>query len=291
MIQYRFKRSFSNDANLSYQLFNLLEVVFPGISNAITQIQKLGITWEAASTPFIRFHDDKAVTHVGVLEIPMQIMNNTVTVGGIHAVATHPEFRRRGYYREVMEEVLRYCDQRYQTLLLTTSNPEFYTPFGFRIIPEHLFKIQCNSINDSNGFQVLNFAEHQHIRLLHRLLETRVPISNIVGVVNEKSLFCFNEGRNILHYAEDLDLITCMSIKNHQLHLFDLVTTQIYPLQEILSRIPQNITEVVIYFSPELLDVGDIEVLPYFFDGGVLMVRGVFAAESEKFMLPRSARC
>ncbi|WP_199784790.1 hypothetical protein [Nostoc sp. 'Lobaria pulmonaria (5183) cyanobiont'] len=62
-------------------------------------------------------------------------------------------------------------------------------------------------------------------------------------------------------------------------------------MKNILSKIPQPIEEVVIYFSPELLDVKDVQVFTHTFDETVLMVRGKFAAEGEKFMLPRSARC
>lgn len=291
MSQYRFKRSFADDSKVSEKLFELLEIVFPGISNAAQQIKQLGVAWESASTPFINFHNNIAISHVGVLEIPMQIMNNTMTVGGIHAVATHPEFRRRGYYREVMEEVLRYCDQLYQTLVLTTSNPEYYTPFGFRIIPEYIFKTKCKAQIGTNGFRVLDITAHQDVELLHRLLETRSPVSHIIGIVKEKPLFCFNEGSRTLYYAADLDLISCMNIENSQLHIFDIVAPKIHPLTEILERIPQIIEEVFIYFSPELLDLADIQALPYQIDDGVLMVRGEFAAEGQKFMLPRSARC
>lgn len=290
MNKYRFKRSFAEDSTLSKKLFHLLEAVFPGLSNLAECGRQLGAPWETASTPFIRFHDDVAITHVGVLEIPMHIMG-TVTVGGVHAVCTLPEFRRRGYYREVMEEVLKYCDQHYETLVLTTLQPEFYLPFGFRIVEEHLFKIRCDSKGSGEGFRLLNITDNKDVKLLHRLLETRVPVSNIVGVVKEKPLFCVNEGSRPLYYAESLDLIACMEIKDTQLHLFDIVTTQICPLKEILARIPQLVEEAVIYFSPELLDVGNIQASPHKFDETVLMVRGEFAAEGEKFMLPRSGRC
>jgi len=291
MNQYRFKRSFDENVNVSQKMFDLLEIVFPGMRNAAAEIKKLGASWEDASTPFICFQDDVAISHVGVLEIPMQIMNHLTTVGGIHAVATHPNFRRQGYYRAVMEEVLRYCDHLYETLVLTTPNPDFYTPFGFRMLPEYIFKTPVNSQAGSNGFRVLNTGDPQDVELLHRLLETRSPVSHVVGVVNEKPVFCFNEGSRILHYAEDLDLITCMNIENRTLHLYDVVTTQIYPLTEILSRIPDIIAEVVIYFTPDLLNLDAIQAFPYQLEDTVLMVRGEFAAEGQKFMLPRSARC
>ncbi len=291
MNQYRFKRSFSEDPTLSDQLFNLLETTFPGISRAAESIRGLGASWEAASTPFIRFHDDIAIAHVGVLEIPMQLMGQTVTVGGIHAVCTRPEFRRRGYYREVMEEVLGYCASRYETLVLTTAQPELYEPFGFRVVGEHIFTTQCDLRGCNDGFRLLNPSNTDDLKLLHRLLETREPVSNIVGIVNEKSVFCFNEGTRPLHYAEDLDLIVCIEIEDTQLKLFDLVGTRICPLAAIVERIPQRIERVAIYFSPDRLNV-EVQAFPHKLDGdSLLMVRGSFAAEDKPFMLPRSARC
>ncbi len=291
MNQYRFKGSFSEDPTLSARLFNLLETAFPGISSAAESIRRLGASWEAASTPFIRFHDDIAIAHVGVLELPMHLMGQPVTVGGIHAVCTRPEFRRRGYYREVMEEVLGYCANRYDTLILTTSQPEFYEPFGFRVVGEHLFTTPCNSIGYSDGFRLLNTSDTHDLKLLHRLLETREPVSNVVGIVKEKPVFLFYEGTSPLRYAEDLDLIVSMEVEDTRLKLFDLVGTRICPLSAILERLPQRIEAVEIYFSPDRLNA-DVQAFPHKFDGdSLLMVRGAFAAEGEQFMLPRSARC
>ena len=291
--QYHFKRSFSEEPTLSDQVFNLLETAFPGIgiSRAAETGRMLGAAWEDASTPFIRFHNDIAVTHVGVLEIPMQIMGQTVTVGGIHGVCTHPEFRRRGYYREVMTEVLDYCASRYDTLILTTAQPEFYQPFGFRVVKEHIFSTKNDSTGGINGFRLVNTSDPDDLKLLHRLIETREPVSNIVGVLHEKAVFFVNEGTKPLHYAEDLDLIVSMEIENTQLKLFDVVGTRIRNLTAILDRIPQRIEEVITYFSCDRLG-GDFQALPHVFEGdSLLMVRGLFAAENKEFMLPRSARC
>jgi hypothetical protein len=109
--------------------------------------------------------------------------------------------------------------------------------------------------------------------------------------VNEKAVFCVNEGRNPLYYAPDLDVIICMEIKDTQLQLFDVVGTRICTLASILERIEQRIQEVAIYFSPDRLNA-HVQALSHILDGdSLLMVRGNFAAENEKFMLPRSARC
>nr|CAA88046.1 protein expressed during heterocyst differentiation [Nostoc sp. PCC 6720] len=87
----------------------------------------------------------------------MVIMGQRVTVGGIHGVATRPEFRRKGYYREVIEEVLEYCDQIYETLILTTPEPEYHLPFGFRVVEEYIFHLKCSSKGNVNGWRILIF--------------------------------------------------------------------------------------------------------------------------------------
>jgi GNAT superfamily N-acetyltransferase len=299
MQQYHFQQSFTESPTLSPQLFNLLEIVFPGleITQLAQQARKLGAAWEDASTPFARFHEDGSlITHVGVLEIPMRLMGQNIIVGGIHAVCTHPEFRRRGYYREVMTEALDYCDRdrNYPTLILTTSQPELYQPFGFRVIQEHSFTTKCNSSGGISGWRLLDINNTNDINLLHRLLETRAPISNVVGVINEKPVFLVNEGSRPLYYFSDLDAVACMSIENNHLQLFDVVTPKIFTLQALLAKIPQPIEEISIYFSPDCINPLDsnMQALPEIFDGdSLLMVRGAFPSENHKFTLPRSARC
>ena len=121
--------AFSDNTNLSPQVFDLLDVVFPGVRQVADHARALGAAWETVSTPFVRFEDGRIVSHVGVIELSLVSLGQPVTVGAIHGVATHPEFRRR--------------------------------------------------------------------------IETREPVSNVVGIVNEKAIFCFNEGSNPLHYVRD----------------------------------------------------------------------------------------
>ncbi|MES1022936.1 GNAT family N-acetyltransferase [Gloeocapsa sp. BRSZ] len=296
MSLYRFEQSFSADPTLSKRLFALLDTVFSDFGFDINSLadaaKELGAPWETASTPFIRFHNDIAIAHVGVLEIPLQIMGESMTVGGIHAVATHPKYRRRGYYREIMTEVLDYCDRRYETLVLTTSQPELYEPFGFRVVEEHKFVAQCEVKESRDRLRLLDLADSNDIKILHRLLTTRTPASNVLGVLpqQEKALFCVNEATRPMYYAEDLDVMICMEIEDTQLKLFDVVGTNIPTLDAILARIFQHIKEIIVHFSPDRLNA-NFQAVPHVLDEAFLMVRGEFAAEGKKFMLPRSARC
>ncbi|NJL62892.1 MAG: GNAT family N-acetyltransferase [Methylacidiphilales bacterium] len=296
MQTYKFKRSFAEDNTLSPRLFNLLENVFPGLnlSGLAEQARKLGGVWEDVSTPFVKIDDDGTIiTHIGVLEIPMRIMGEDAIIGGIHAVSTHPEYRRQGYYREVMKEVLDYCDRTYKTLILTTAQPELYQPFGFRVIPEHSFQAKFNSPGGINGLRSLDITNSDDVQLIHRLLETRIPVSNIVGVFHQKALFLVNECTRPLYYFPNLDTLACLEIQDNQLKLFDLVTANLnFPtIKSLLGQIPQPIEEISIYFSPDYLQVDTQAVAETFEGDSLLMVRGIFPADNQQFTLPRSARC
>jgi GNAT superfamily N-acetyltransferase len=240
------KHSFSDNPALSEQLFDLLDTVFPGVRQVAQNARALGASWESVSTPFIHFEQGRAVSHVGVIELSLVLLGQTVTVGSIHGVATHPDARRRGHFRRLMEEAIQYCAGRYETLILTTEHPEYFAPFGFRVVEEHLFMVKCGSAGGSDGFRLLDTQQAGDLALLHRLLEDRQAVSQVVGVVNEKAVFCFNEGSRPLHYAADLDVIVCLELEERRLKLFDIVGPKIPPLSSVLERIPQPLDEVVL---------------------------------------------
>jgi len=286
------KGSFSTDPTLSQHVFDLLDVVFPGVPQVAQNARALGASWESVSTPFV-YHDGKRIiSHVGVIEIPLALYGQIVRVGSIHAVATHPDSRRCGYYGQVMQEVLQHCEPRYETLILTTEHPEYFQPFGFRYVQEHLFTVKPRETGGRKGMRLMNRQEANDVALLHRLLETREPVSHVVGVVQEKAVFCFNEGSRPLHYVPELDVMVCLEIEGTRLKLFDVVGPKVPTLAALLEQVSQPIEEVAICFSADRLAV-EAQVTPYIFDHdgpSYLMVRGPFAPEHSFFTLPRSAR-
>ena len=286
------RRSFSEDTALSEQLFELLDSVFPGVREVAQNARALRASWESVSTPFVCFEQGRAVSHVGVIELSLVLRGVIVKVGSIHGVATLPSYRHQGLFRKTMEAALEHCASRYETLILTTEHPEYFEPFGFRVVREQVFTASVNSEGSVDGFRLIDSTVDDDIALLHRLLETRLPVSNVLGVVNEKAVFCFNEGSRPLHYAKDLDVIVCMEIEGTLLKLFDIVGPGIPTLAQIAERLPDHIDEVEICFSPDRLAV-DATATPYLLDHdgpSYFMVRGPFSSEGDAFTLPRSAR-
>ncbi|MFC1573342.1 GNAT family N-acetyltransferase, partial [Candidatus Eisenbacteria bacterium] len=92
------KCSFSNDADLKAGLFGLLDTVFPGVSGAAASAAALGGRWEAVSTPFVSTEDGRVISHIGLIELSLIVLGQRIRVGTVHAVATHPDYRRRGHF-------------------------------------------------------------------------------------------------------------------------------------------------------------------------------------------------
>jgi len=284
--------SYQDDPALLNGVFDLLDLVFPGLRGVAVRAKALGAPWEAASTPFLAIENGQVLSHVGVIELQLVLLGRQTTVGTVHGVATHPHHRRRGHYRRVMEDLLRHCDRHYQSLILTTEHPEYFEGFDFRTVGEHRFTVDVESSGGTARFRMLDPDLRRDVDILHRLLEGRAPVSEVVGVVNEKAVFCFNEGRRPLPYADDLDLIACMELDGRCLHLYDLVAESIPPLPDILDSLGRPVDEVVTHFSPDRLGA-EFDATPQLFDHdglSYLMARGPFAAEGVPFALPRSAR-
>lgn len=162
-------------------MFSLLDLAFPGLPAHVRALEPLGLRWDQVSAPFLVTDGDQPLAHVGVLEVPMVLDGRERLVGGIHAVCTHPNHRRRGYFRLAMDEALAWCDERYATALLIAGDSELYEPFGFHVVRESRFVTPvCRSANtpDRQSLRRLDLDQPADLRLLHRLLEERAPVSH-----------------------------------------------------------------------------------------------------------------
>jgi GNAT superfamily N-acetyltransferase len=284
---------YADNPDLLRQIFELMDLAFPGMSLSDQErlARPLGCHWEKVSTPFVYWDGKRPVSHVGVLEIPLVLEGRETRPGGVHAVCTHPDFRGRGLYKALMSDVMRWCEHRYQTVVLTTSHPALYEPFGFRVVPESRFVGSLAAVAPGRGLRQLDFGRASDVALLGEVLPVRAPVSFSLGVVREPAVFAFNEARRPLHYAGKLDVVVSLEIERTTLRLFDVVGQKIPTLAQIAEIIPQPIERVEVYFCPDRLG-GDLEAEPHTLGGDDwLMVRGEFSPEGKPCMLPRTARC
>ena len=284
------------------RLLALLGRVWPALPPAIARADALGFSWAAISTPFVHYEGDRAVAHVGVIELPLVIGGRQRMVASIHAVCTDADRRRRGHARTLMEAALAHCRVRYGTVVLTTLIPEFYTRLGFRTVAEHAFTRPVGTLAPSAGGRPL--AEHaDDARLLVRLLAARTPVSERLGALDAATVFVFalllgwgDFSRAYYHAA--LDVVSVHEVVGRTLVLYDVVGAALPPLADLLEAIGADVDRVVTLFVPDRLGAGfrpepwdraRSEALGHRAFAG-LMARGALSPGADAFMLPPTAR-
>ncbi len=293
--------AYHSDPTLCNRVFSLLEPIFPGVGQSRKGAEAFGARWEDVSTPFVVEQQGRIVCHVGLMPMPLWVAGSALRCGGVHGVAVEPAFRRRGHFRAAMESLLVEAESRFETLILTTVHREYFEPFGFRPVPESIFRCRSSIAPPGTESRMLDFRRPADLSLMHRLLEERTPVSNVLGVGAEKGSWAFYEYDSPIRYLPDLDVAVIAQQAGDTLRLYDVIGRSIPPLGAIVAAFSSRINEVVVYLSPDRLG-GGFAPEPHDLTGGrdalepgtpdfVLMVRGSFPAEGQPLMLPRPARC
>lgn len=281
------RHDYARDKTLLARVFELYEHAWPGMTARAEGARGWGgVRWEV-STPFLHCEGARVLSHVGVLEMNLVVAGRPMLVGGIHAVVTHPDHRRRGHSRALMEEALAWCDARYGTLLLT-GEPALYDRYGFRSVPEHRFAGNLRGRGGS-GLRRLDRKDAADGELVLRLLDARAPVSRRLGMVRDRAIFLFDTALWPLHYAAKLDAVVAYSVKEGVLRLYDVVAERTPPLDEVLALVPEPFERLEVYFAPD--EIGDLvpEPHPLGLDE-YLMIRGPWPVDGPA-MLPVPARC
>lgn len=85
--------------------------------------------------------DEQAIANVSMFSLPMLVNGERIKAAGIQSVMTHPDYQRKGLMKQIFNEVLKEIDEQYECAVLFTEHPELYTPFGFRVVQEHLMTL------------------------------------------------------------------------------------------------------------------------------------------------------
>ncbi len=276
----------------------LLESGFPGTALRLAAVHGWGVDWHRAASSFIVPGPGGPLAHAGLLPLPLVIHGGLREVGFIHAVCTRPDRRGGGLARVVIEAALRASDRRHHSQILLTNDPALYARFGFRTVPEHLVRLSlARPVAGAGGAVRLLASDRAHVRLLARLLEGRVPVSDELGVGPERPLYTLNECLSPLWWLPGPGVVVSWELENGVLALYDVAGPVLPTLDELLCHAPGPVSEVVFHFSPDRFlpacqprsPAERVEVVAVG-QGPVLMARGPFTRADAPVMLPRPWR-
>ena len=99
--------------------------------------------WAMSSTWYVMGRlGGKLVSHIGIVDRTVRVGGQSLSIAGIGGVATHPQFRRRGFTGMLLQTALEQMRQRgsgnsYDFAMLFCSDPmlPYYTKRGFSEVP------------------------------------------------------------------------------------------------------------------------------------------------------------
>jgi len=270
------------DAAFWQALHALQDRIWARMSARIEAARKLGVHWEAQTTPFAWVEEKRALAHVGVIAHPLRLLGEDRMVAGIHAVCTDPEARGRGLGRRCMEAALAWIDGQFDLAKLSTTIPVYYARWGFSVVPTYRFV--ARRAGGGGRARPATFDDSARIRAL---LLARTPTSDLYATRDSGWLPITNlalQGRlpgGVL-VVPQRDFVIVAHQRGEILHLDDVVGPELPALEEVLAAIPFRFERVIYGFTPDRVDpTARPEPVPV--EEGVMQVRGAWP------MLPKFA--
>ncbi len=235
--------------------------------------------WDDDYRPFSLFAaDGTIVASICVYSMRMVVAGHPTRVGQVSGMGVLPEFRRQGLARQLTEVALRWAyEQGHKNFMLFSSEEAlpFYHSQGFTLTAEHTPVLRLvrqragagNPEGATSGVRVLDMTQPADRTLLYRLASDRCPISQQLGVLNERLLMfraIFPPRDSRLHYIPALDVAVLFRRREGVLTLYDIVGPRLpnfFDLSPFL--IAPDDREVVFWFMidslGELAPFGSLE--------------------------------
>lgn len=224
--------------------------------------------WDHDYRPF-SFLDSggRVIASVCLYSMRLVVEGQPVLAGQLSAVATRPEWRRRGLALDLAQRALAWASARGHVFFYLFANDDalpFYARLGFAPVREEITRVALRTAPPPPraGTRLLDCDNVADLTLLRRLAAGRGPVSQRLGVLNERLLLfhALVPHRQSLICVTPLDTVVLASRAGGVLTIHDLVSPHPPPLAAVLPWVAQPGDRAVeLRFEPDRL--GDLAAL------------------------------
>ncbi|MCM3737409.1 GNAT family N-acetyltransferase [Bacillus cytotoxicus] len=271
------------------RLYDLFERAFHIPVHTLQDFYKKGF-WDLTYSPLTLFEEEVAIANVSMFLMPMMVGGERIKAAGIQSVMTHPNYRNKGFMKQLFGEMLKKIDEEYNYSFLFTEAPELYTPFGFKVAKEYISTIQYEKSEQKlSSIRKLDFFDEKDVQLMKDVFENKECLSRSFAPLHYQSSFylnMYNEKWNKkLYFSEELDAILVYEIEEGILKLYGVISELMPILDELCAVIPETFHTIEFYFSPDQLGIENAD-LKLYESKKCLMVRGELPVEFNECKFP-----
>lgn len=279
------------DSTLYEQCLTLIDSCFPGIKAEADKGRAHNAYWDKSSTPFIVRQGQEIIAHLGLLPFDFIIQGKPYRGAAMHGICTKEEFRKKGHFKRLMKEALKFTQENYDFSFLFTDKPYLYEKYGFKTIEEYDFVYNFSSKEEEiNKIRKIDLGNRHDLSLMQRLYLNRIPISNCFGIIKETTVATLNLLHLPAYYIEAIDCLVVYQIKDRVLYVKDIVATKACELELVLNAIPNKFSKVILQFSPDTFLSMPFNPIPALTDG-YFMISQDFDMKCLSFRYLETQRC
>jgi len=185
-------------------------------------------------------------------------------VAQISAIATLPDYRRRGLSLKLTQVAMDWARNNHDFFFLFADEDayNFYKECGFRLTDEYKVRISAPRTVARLGSAKLDLQRTDHVEKVYRMASDREPVSNILGVSNNKlfMFWCLSYLKEYIHYVSELDILVLYKRESGLVTIFDIVGTAMPSFAEIYPYICHQSDEAVEFlFMVDKLKLGEFD--------------------------------
>lgn len=239
--------------------------------------------------------EDHVIANASINKMNIVLNQKEYNAIQIGTVMTHPDYRMQGLSRKLIDHIItKYeheCDFIY--LFANDSALDFYPKFGFERMQESSFSLNAshlrNQTSKTYSVRPLSMTNSVDFTMIKKFAEDRLPASSILSVVNNEHQLLFYfilPFRDSFYYIEEADVVIIFKHEDHQLHIFDIISTTSMDIDAILNSITSPETEAIhFYFTPDFaIDHMEAELVSQSED--TLFMRPLLKELPKHFMFP-----
>lgn len=190
-----------------------------------------------------------------VYRMKLRIYGQTIEAGQLGAVATRPEYAKRGYASALIRHILSSHGDMPCFLFANEQVLDFYPRFGFRRIRDHSFTIRCPIAGDASRARKLACMDP----LVIRALRENACVSAIFDVEGASSVEMFNLMAGFsddCYYVHEKKLLIVAQQTGAELLIAKIAAPTPVHFEEVKAYLPFSGVETVRFgFCPDAVGV------------------------------------
>lgn len=251
--EYRFETAFQHCDAMRQSFNRLSQLCFEGLS--LERWYQNGC-WTDNSVPYTLFDGEQAVSNVFAHRMDFLLNGMPKCFVQLGTVMTHPDYRKQGLLRFLMERVLECWKDRCDGLFLYANETvlDFYPKFGFTQFPE--WEAQKPIVPKKGRVRKLDLACPDDRAVLLEKSQLPNPFSSLAltGSNTTIQFHCDYFLSDNVYYLEDFDAVAVAEQQADTLFCYDIFGEN-GPLEEMLAILAApGTTSLRLGFSPKDTD-------------------------------------